>query len=586
VSDSLRTSLLALLGAVIVSWMWVRRRALRQFLAAVGPWFNPRPGPATGPVPSPNKQPLDAWLLVASVAVFAATRFSSLDAFPIYFFTDEAANTVMAADLVRDGFFDASGHFFPTYFDNGGKLSLSLSVYVQVIPYLLFGRSVLVTRATAALIALSGTVAVALMLRNVFRVRSAWLGVLLLTITPAWFLHSRTAFETSLYVAMFAWFLYFYLRYRQGHQPALLSAVAFAGLAFYSYNAGQVGLLLAGFLLFIVDLRYHWENRRVVALGLLLAGIVALPYLRFQAEHPGEVVQRLGQLDSYMVHPNTTLAERVVEYASEYALGLSPRYWYAPDNGRDLIRHRMKDYGNILWPTLPLGLLGIALALRHRRDPAHRAVLIAAFTAPAGAALAKILVTRVLVFVVPMAVLSAMGAAELLGYLARRLGYSRAAIGAFGLFAVVSGLMLRDAVVKGPTWYSDYGLYGMQYGAREVFAETSSWLAQHPESQVWIFPTWLNGSDTLRRFFAPDEPRIHLLSLDSFLAERFQLLDDAALVLSQDDFLRVTESGKFANVHVYRTLPLPDGRAGFHLVRMGYSADADAIFSRENEPRP
>jgi hypothetical protein len=519
------------------------------------------------------------------VALFAVTRLIALEAFPIYFFTDEAANTVLAAEFVRDGFFDASGHFFPIYFANTEKLSLSLSVYVQVIPYLLFGRSVLATRATAALISLSGTAAVGLILKNVFRSRFGWLGVLLLTVTPAWFLHSRTAFETSLYVAMFAWFLYFYLRYRRGHPPSLLAAVIFAGLAFYSYNAGQAGLLMAGLLLFVTDVRFHWKNWRVAALGLLLAGLIALPNLRFQAEHPGEMEQRLGLLDSYLMRPGMTNSGKVAQYAREYVLGLSPHYWFAPDNGRDLIRHRMKDFGNILWPTLPFALLGLGLALRHGRDPAHRAVLIAAFTAPAGAALAEIQVTRVLVFVVPMAVLSALGASVVLLHIAGRVGHSRTALATFGLFGVVSGMMLQEALAKGPTWYSDYGLGGLQYGARQVFEEAGAFLMQDPRSQLWIFPTWLNGSDMLRRFFAPDEPRIHLLSLDSFLAERFEPLQGAELVLSQEDFQRVIQSGKFADVRMDRILSLPDGRAGFYFVRMGYSADADAILAAEQEAR-
>ena len=84
----------------------------------------------------------------------------------------------------------------------------------------LVGRSTLVTRAVAALIALSGTLAAGLILRQAFGLRRAWLGVLLLTITPAWFLHSRTAFETGLYASLFAWALYAYLRYRAGRRGA------------------------------------------------------------------------------------------------------------------------------------------------------------------------------------------------------------------------------------------------------------------------------------------------------------------------------------------------------------------------------
>jgi len=118
---------------------------------------------------------LDARLFLAAVALCAATRLVALEEFPIYFFTDEAANTVMAAEFVQNGWRDSSGELFPTYFANNGKLSLSLSVYAQVIPAWLFGRSVPATRATAALIALSGTMAAGLILRQAFGLRRAWL---------------------------------------------------------------------------------------------------------------------------------------------------------------------------------------------------------------------------------------------------------------------------------------------------------------------------------------------------------------------------------------------------------------------------
>jgi len=526
---------------------------------------------------------LDGRLFLAAVAVCAATRLVGLEEFPIYFFTDEAASTVVAAEFVQNGLRDSSGVLFPTYFANNEKLSLSLSVYAQVIPAWLFGRSVLVTRAVAALIALSGTVAAGLILRQAFGLRRAWLGVLLLTITPAWFLHSRTAFETGLYASMFAWALYAYLRYRAGRPGWLPAAVLLGGLAFYSYSTGQPGLLLAALLLLAADGRYHWQNRRAVGLGLAVAALMALPYLRFQVGHPGDLRERLRLVDSYLIRPDLEPSEKAARLVAEYARGLSPLYWYAPDNWVDLVRHRMKGYGNLWWPTLPLALLGLAASLRRWRDPAHRAVLVAALSAPAGAALAGIQVTRALVFVIPAALLTALGADVLLEAAARRIGPVRVAAAAFGVLSLASGWMLRDALLNGPTWYPDYGLTGMQYGARQVFGAAGEYLEQHPGSEVWLFPTWLNGADVLRRFFAPNEPNLLLVDLNQFLAERSDSLEGVVLILTREDYRRVIESGKFTEVSVEKTLPLPDGAPGFYLVRMAYSARADTLFEAQRE---
>jgi len=68
--------------------------------------------------------------------------------FPIYFFTDEAVQTVLAADFIRDHFVNYAHEFLPTYFPNSSFYNLSVSVYLQIVPYLLLGRSIFVTRAT------------------------------------------------------------------------------------------------------------------------------------------------------------------------------------------------------------------------------------------------------------------------------------------------------------------------------------------------------------------------------------------------------------------------------------------------------
>ena len=93
---------------------------------------------------------------------------------------------------------------------------------------------------TSVLLTITAVAAVGLILRNAFHKRPWWAGTLLLSITPAWFLHSRTAFETILFASIYTWFLYFYLRYRQGAVKFAFPALVFAGFAFYSYSGGQI----------------------------------------------------------------------------------------------------------------------------------------------------------------------------------------------------------------------------------------------------------------------------------------------------------------------------------------------------------
>jgi hypothetical protein len=89
-----------------------------------------------------QKLDLDLTLFILAVLCYLLTRFIGLADFPIFFFCDEAVQTVLAADLVRDGFYNVSTEFLPTFFFNAYQYNLGPSVYLQVIPFLLLGKSV------------------------------------------------------------------------------------------------------------------------------------------------------------------------------------------------------------------------------------------------------------------------------------------------------------------------------------------------------------------------------------------------------------------------------------------------------------
>src|SRR5690349_9952238 len=71
---------------------------------------------------------LAAWLFGLAIAVYLLTRLIGLTQFPIYFFTDEAIQSMSMVDLIDHGFRDLSNVWLPTYFRNGDYYNLSLSV--------------------------------------------------------------------------------------------------------------------------------------------------------------------------------------------------------------------------------------------------------------------------------------------------------------------------------------------------------------------------------------------------------------------------------------------------------------------------
>ncbi len=542
--------------AARLAWFWTRVRKLADSWAAVLVW--------------------------SALAIYAVTRLVALDAFPIYFFTDEAVQTVLASDFLRDHLHNYDHEFMPAFFENGAQYNLGLSVYLQVLPYLLLGKSIWITRGAAALTTLAAAFALAGIAKRALNLRFPWLAVLMLSITPAWFLHSRTAFETSLAVTCYAVFLYFYIEYRCRDPRYLYGAIVMAGLTFYSYASARLVIAVTALLLVVIDARYHWQQRKMLPLALGLVVLMALPFLRFLVNHPLETTWQMRLLGSYWISNDYSLMEKIGIYAGKYLKGLDPLYWYLPHD-QDLPRHTMLGYGHLGKTMFPLGLLGVGLAVARFRQPAYRVLLVAVLAAPSGAAMVDLGITRALTMVIPMALLTAAAVSWLVEWLlARYRNLSPVVVGVplFLLLAVWNFWMLGDALKNGPTWYNDYGLSGMQYGARQLFGEVKEYIQANPGVKLIVSPSWANGTDVIARFFFGDVPPFQMGNADGYYTEIKELDDQTVFVLTKEEYEAIPRN-KFEEVKVEKVLSLPDSRPGFYFLRLRYAPNIQEIMAAE-----
>ncbi|HLF88918.1 MAG TPA: hypothetical protein VI451_08250 [Anaerolineales bacterium] len=532
-------------------------------------------------------------LFVMGLVIYLVVRLIGLSDYPIYFFSDEALPTVYASDLLRDNFVSEGDTLLPTYFRNGRKFSLGATVYLNIIPFLIFGKSVQVVRGTTVLVTLLAAAGIGLMMKQVFERPNWWVGPLLLSLVPAWFLHSRTGFETAVASSFYAAFLYFYFLYRTRAPRYLYHAVIFGALTFYSYAPGQLVMVMTGVGLILSDLQYHWENRQVGMRGVALLLLFAVPYVRFQLTHPGAFEENLRESSSYLVGNYTSL-EKFQRFLKEYITGLSPLYWYFPNNV-DIPRHTMNGYGNILWIMLPFALIGLVEALKSVRasphSPVWRALLIGLAASPAGAAVAGLGVTRVLFFVIPATLLTGLGFDKGIAwgqaYLQRKgkkFSPQNLAWSVFGILAVGCIVQSADALINGPIWHTDYGMSGMQYGARQVFSEIEAVLQTQPETSIHLSPDWANGVVELARFFLGDPLPVTLESLQRYSLELRALDPNVLFVMSFREYLEAGESRKF-NLHVERTIYDPNGHPAYLFAHAEYVSNVDEIFAEEAEAR-
>ncbi|NNJ09726.1 hypothetical protein EKD04_005250 [Chloroflexales bacterium ZM16-3] len=531
----------------------------------------------------------DLLALAAGLLLYAVTRLVGITAFPIYFFCDEAIQTNLARQLLSNGLRSADGTFLPPYFLNAEKWNLSLSVYIHLISAAIFGgNSVFLTRATSAAVSLLAPLAVALTLRLVFRSRFWWAGPLALAVAPAWFLHSRTAFETVMMVAFYACFLCCYLLYRTRGAAWLFPALVFGAMTFYAYANGQGVMLMSGLLLLISDLPYHLrQGWRVItgAVGTLL--LLVIPLARFRLLQPDAYASQLRALDSYWTH-SIPLGEKLATFGTTYLAGLNPAYWFLP-NTVDLDRHRMLGMGHLPLLLLPFILVGLGVCLVNLRSPIYRAVLIAVLASPFSSALVAVSITRVLAMVVPAAILTVIGLDRCYSWVAGWLRYRLAAWAVALTLGLSSLLLLRTALADGPIWFTNYALDGMQYGAQQLFSEAiPELLASEPDTQLLVSPTWANNPNAFLDFFLTPAQvsRVQLINIDAFTVSHRSLDPMRQIfIMPPYEYDRARRSGKFLVGAPEQVIPYPDGSPGFYVVRLDYVANVDEIFAADRAAR-
>ncbi|MGC1379060.1 MAG: glycosyltransferase family 39 protein, partial [Anaerolineales bacterium] len=457
------------------------------------------------------KSPQNA-LFSICILIYLLIRLIGLTNYPVYFSFDEANPTILASDFLRDGFHNYAGDLFPPFFQNINNYSLGTTVYIQLAPLLIFGRSDYVIRLTSVLVGLIGAMCVSLALRDIFRARYWWAGILVLSVIPAWFHHSRTAYEMVTFVSFYSAMLYCYWLYRLRNPAYLYAAVPFAALAFYAYAPGQALVPLTILVLFILDFPYHVRKGAFGIGGAEIGAVLFYPYVSFQVKHFSDTTGYLHNLESYWVQ-NLPLTEKISIFLGRYLFHLNPVYWFAPAydvTPADGVLHIMKGYGHLGFLLLPFLAWGLWLLARRLRQPEYRVLLAALLIAPVGASLvlSPSSITRALVMVIPAALIASIGLDDLLGKLADRFYPNRSMLVPVALLVVllsVNTYMLWDVLNNGTSWF-DANV--VQFGASKVFPALKAELKAAPNAHAVISPNWMMNGDVVARLYMGDNANI------------------------------------------------------------------------------
>ncbi|NPV74852.1 MAG: hypothetical protein HPY59_00605 [Anaerolineae bacterium] len=541
------------------------------------------------------QKPLGKWLekpgywFAVCLAVYLVIQLAGLQAYPAHFSCDEAVSMVNASALLRNGLRGDHGELLPTFTKNDSQYSLSATVYFAILPYLLFGKSVLAVRLITAFVALLGALWFTLFIRDFVRLREWWLSPLLLSLAPAWFFLARTGLETAQMTAFYIGFWYYYACYRFRRPTFLFPALILGGLVFYTYTPGQIIIVVSGLILLAVDWRYHWQQRSIAWKGALVLILLALPLMRFIHLEPGEYGRRLNMYNSYWIWPDLTLLQKTGIFLLQYLGGLNPVFWFSPHIEGEHIRYAMGNRPPLPWLYAPLILLGLYTLVRGwRAHPELRLAIYALLAAPVGAAVvAGGTLPRLLAVAFPLLLFAALGLSAALAWLEKR----RPALQKWSaltllLFLSATGIFtMLDAYKNGSRWLTDYGLSGLQWGAPQLYGAAREHILKHPQDVILISPNWTFQGQTLRNFFTDDHPQIRVQAVTDFLGAYQEDISQFVFVLTPEDFWQVQQSGKLKPPEVIQITPYPDGRDGFYWARLSYVEDITSILENERTER-
>ncbi len=248
---------------------------------------------------------LKKWLtnnifLVFICVLFLATRLYKISEIPSSVYWDEASIGYNAYSVLITGE-DEWGEFMPLHFRAFGEFKLPVYVYSVAAAESVFGLTPLAVRLPAVMFGLLSIVGLYLViLKLTSSINISLLSSLLFSISPWFFIFSRTGYEAVAGLAFFIYALYFLILTFDNKKLLVVSTVLFIA-SMYSYNSFRI---LAPVILVPTLIYYLFKKAFVPVLisGIILLGSL-LPIYKLYREDSGLArLQSVGSKSGLVVN--------------------------------------------------------------------------------------------------------------------------------------------------------------------------------------------------------------------------------------------------------------------------------------------
>ncbi len=302
---------------------------------------------------------LRAWYLLVLVCLFfLITRIYKISEIPGSVYWDEASIGYNAYSVALTGK-DEWGEAIPKFFKAFGETKLPIYIYTVALTTKFFGLNEFSLRLPAVLFSLGTIILVFFLSKSLFENTLVGLfSSFLLTISPWFFIFSRTGYEATAGLFFFIMGIFLWLEYRRNKIFLIISSLSFI-LSIYSYNAFIILSLLVLPILFIWLIRSNVLKKTSLLLivPIILITVGYLPMI-VSLSHGSSRLEVVGIF-------NNSKPQILKELLINYTKHFNPGFLFL--SGDVNLRSQQKGFGQIYIIEVPFLIIGIIASLRKKR---------------------------------------------------------------------------------------------------------------------------------------------------------------------------------------------------------------------------
>ncbi len=343
-------------------------------------------------------------LLILICLLFLFTRFYKSSEIPPSVYWDEASIGYNAYSISYDAK-DEWGKFLPVHFRAFGEFKLPVYIYSTVPFVKLFGLNSLSIRAPAILYSLLSLILVFLIVKKIFRDdKVALFSSFFLSISPWFFIFSRTGYEATAGITFFLAAIYSFISIEKSKIYLITSTFCFI-LTIYSYNSFRMITPILFVLLLLLYLRSNLSFKNIgwVVGSMLILSISLIPIIRVSLYDAGFVrtqafrlfptIQQVYDLQGkphyqliYDRSGGVSWWQNLFFIANNYSTHLSPNFLLF--KGDPNPRHQQPDFGQIYILDLIFIILGIIYTVLSKKKWSYL-IIVSLFLSLSAAVLFK-----------------------------------------------------------------------------------------------------------------------------------------------------------------------------------------------------